>query len=222
MRSSRVLLYIHTYTLYLQKTYKNYDLDQWLAVTMATTMASSSEETINITTGQDIANLISKCSKCTSITNGGNYITSFTHLKELIIPEWSKVAIVVNTEEDFSLNVGHWIVLTVFLGEVSGRHLILCDGLNETETKAPKVMQAIKHFCQLNRLTYTNLNLRCQLQTSQTCGFISLFFLAKASMMSLDSFILLRNTMKRNSVHTNEEVAINFVKLHYSKNREYL
>ena len=187
-----------------------------IAVAMATTMAASSKEKINITTGQDIANLISTCSKCTNITNGGNYITSYIHLKELVVPKQSKVAIVVNSEEDFSENVGHWIVLVVFLGGVSGRHLILCDGLNETETKAPKVMQAIRHFCQLNSLTYTNLDLRCQLQTSQTCGFISLFFLAKASIMSLDSFILLRNTMKRNSVHTNEEVAINFVKSHYS------
>ena len=179
---------------------------------MATKTALSPEDN-NVTTGQDIANLISKCSDCTNITEGGNYITSFMHLPKLKLPIRSKLAIIVNSEKDYSENVGHWFVLVIY----ANKTLILCDGLNETEIKSPSVMQVVKSFCSINGLTYTSLNVRCQLQTSKTCGFICLFFVAKASLLSLRSFILLRNTMTRNSIHTNEEFVIKFVRSHYSK-----
>ena len=176
---------------------------------------ASHQEHKNVTSGQDILDLISNCDDCKRITNKGNYIISYVHLSNLVPPKRPKIGIIVNTEHDDSSNIGHW-----FLCYIHANHtMVLADGLNQVETKKPDVLKVIKDFCYLNNLVYTSLNIRCQLQSSQTCGYISCFFLAKASLLSLEGFFLLRETMQRNSIHTNESYAIHFVRTHYLKHQ---
>ena len=188
-----------------------------MATSIATT-ATGLPESTNVTSGQDIADLISRCDRCTDMTNGASYILSYVHLPTLKLEKKRKLGIIVNTVEDNSSVVGHWFALVVYASDTKeSTHgtCLYCDGQNNIEINKPKVLQAIKDFCFINNLTYTNLDLRCQMQASQACGFICLFFLGKASLLSLESFVLLRNTMKRNSVRTNENYAIHFVRSHY-------
>lgn len=190
-------------------------------VPMATSMATTTKtlpESANVTSGQDIADLISRCNRCKELTNDATYILSYMHLSTLKLPKKHKLGIIVNTVEDYSSMVGHWFTLVVYVADTkenANNHCLYCDGLNNIESNKPEVLQAIKNFCLMNNLTYTNLDLRCQMQSSQACGFICLFFLGKASLLSLESFVLLRNTMKRNSVQSNETYAISFVRSHY-------
>ena len=177
---------------------------------MATTLPSASEHD-NVTSGQDIIDLISNCADCKQITNGGNYVISYIHLPNLVLPKRPKIGIIVNTEHDDSSDIGHW-----FLCYIHANHtMILADGLNQVESKKPEVLKAVTAFCYLNNLIYTSLDIRCQLESSSTCGYICCFFLAKASLLSLKGLLLLRETMKRNSIHTNEAYAIHFVRKHF-------
>ena len=177
-------------------------------------MATASlEEDKNVTSGRDILNLLSKCKKCLAITNNGNYITSYMHLPTLVLPKTpTKLAIIVNSERDYSQNVGHWFVLSIFF---SSRSLIVCDGLHQLGDMESEVVQAIIAFANINGLTYKDLNVKCQVETSKTCGFICLFFVAKTSLLPQNGLTLLHQVLTRNAIHANEEYAIKFVKQHY-------
>ena len=169
---------------------------------------SSTREKRFLTTGGDIENLLTRCKKCYSITNNGEYVIFHQKLPTLIIPIKNKVALIVNTTKEN--RVGHWFILVIF----KNAKLSLCDGLGQVK-KEPLIMKNIEIFCKNNNLIFFNYNLKIQTSKSLACGYLILFFLFKFSILSLNGFLSLKRVMIRQSVHTNEKVALKSAKNHF-------
>ena len=164
-----------------------------------------------LTTGGDIEKLLTRCKKCYSITNNGKYVIFHTELPNLIIPNRKKVALIVNTTRQNQ--IGHWFLLIIFKNSRNSQ-LFLCDGLGRVE-KEPRVMKNIELFCKNNNLIFHNYNLKIQTSKSLACGYLILFFLFKFSILSLNGFLSLKRIMIRQSVRTNEKIALKSAKQHF-------
>ena len=169
----------------------------------------SEEENRFLTTGEDIRRLLSRCKTCFSITNNGNYVIFHTKLSELIIPKRNKISLIINSEENENI-VGHWFSLIIY----NNKRIFLCDGLDQVR-KEPHVLKNIKLFCTNNNLILSSFSVRLQLKSSKKCGFLSLFWTYKLSILSLKAFINLRTVMVQQSIYSNETRAIKLVKKHF-------
>ena len=172
----------------------------------------SEQENQFLTTGEDIRKLLTRCKKCYSITNNGNYVIFHTKLLELIIPKKKKIGIIVNSQADERL-VGHWFTICVYQ-ERGERHCYLADGLDQIR-KEPEILKNIKSFCTNNHLTFSSISVRLQLKSSKKCGFIALFWIFQLSISSLNAFKNLRKIMIQQSIHSNEARALRLVKKHF-------
>ena len=178
-------------------------------------MSSTNKERY-LTTGEDIKNLLARCKKCNSITDGGKNIVFHAELPNLNIAMKNKVAVIVNTAD--GEQVGHWFLLTCFRNlKTANAKCFIVDTLGQVK-KEPNIMKNVKLFCRNNHFTLLNYNLKIQRSDSLACGYLVLFFLFKFSIMSLNEFLSLKRVMTRQSINTNEKIALKATKNHFRIN----
>ena len=165
-----------------------------------------------VTSEMNIRGMLRRCDKCTVITNNARLIMPHNELRNLRLTSIAskKHSIIINSECD-NQRLGHWFTLLVF----PNRHAIICDGLNETFQQRDILMN-LKIFCRNNNLVLHNLGFRCQQTTSKKCGYISLFFTAKASTLSYFSFMKLIHMLNHGSINSKEQYIMQFVAKHFS------
>ena len=166
-----------------------------------------------MTSGIDLEKIISSCKKCSKLIKKGKNIICHSQLRTTNL-EYNKTpyGFIINTSNDPSI-FGHWFSLMIS----SKKDAFFCDGLDYVK-KLPDVMTNVYYFCQRNGLNLKIMSIRCQENKSSSCGFISLYFLAKFSTLSIQRFIKLPNLFKKNSIKTNELSALRYVKYHYKLN----
>ena len=159
----------------------------------------------------DIRRMLSSCVKCTRITDNTRLVIAHTELPNLRLdkPGYRKYSLIINSVVDES-KIGHWFSILVF----QNRYAVICDGLNRV-VRDKHVMQNLQYFCVNNRLILKDLGFLCQGLSSQKCGYIALFFTAKASVLSYFSFTKLIRMLNHGSITTKEEYIMKFVKHHF-------
>ena len=171
-----------------------------------------------ITSGDFIAKTLKKCKKCFKITDQARMIIPHNKLLSLSLPNiknFNKFAIIVNSETNDS-SLGHWFTLVIFRETLLNNHfLVLCDGLNKIFSNHPNIMQNIFSFCKKNQLKFLNLDLRYQLPRSLCCGHLALFIVARATNLSFRGFLIMKKTLQRHSIATNEKYMLNFTTSHF-------
>jgi hypothetical protein len=167
-----------------------------------------------ITNVTDLQTALKNCKRCNNITMNGRFIYSHEHLSILDITRCKKkkIAIIINSESDPSL-LGHWVVCLV-----SHKFLLFLDGQQQIFSKRNDVMSNIYSFCNRNSLKFINLKFNIQKNNSFKCGFVVLFFIAKFSILSFQSFLALKHVLNNNSISTNEKYILMFVKRHFHIN----
>ena len=165
-----------------------------------------------VTSETDIRRLLRSCAKCASLTKDATLIITHTELPDLTLDKIGsrKYSIIINSESD-SRKLGHWFTLLVF----PNRRAILCDSLNRI-FEHKHIRDSLKTFCAYNNLTLHNLGFHCQHASSKKCGYITLFFTAKTSILTYFQFMKLIRALNRGSVRSRENYIITFVAKHYN------
>ena len=170
-----------------------------------------------ITSQSDIKYMLKSCNICNRITNNSNFVVDHTELPAIKLSTRKKYAFIVHIKNDITLPIGHWLSLLVF----NRRFAVICDGQNQLKTANSNAYENIQTFCSLNKLALTNLKFRCQPTKSLKCGYIALFFVAKFSVQSYNSFKKMCELLNQYSIQTKEQYAMNYVKTHF-KVKKYL
>lgn len=165
-----------------------------------------------VTSETDIRGILRSCAKCASLTRDTTLIISHTELPKLRLNGVGsrKHSIIINSEVD-NQKLGHWFTLLVF----PNRRAILCDGLNQM-FKHRHILNNLKTFCKYNNLTLHNLSFHCQDTSSKKCGYITLFFTAKASELTYFRFMKLIHMLSRGSIRSREQYIMTFVAKHFN------
>ena len=164
-----------------------------------------------ITSGVDIYSLLKRCSKCRMFTNSGKFIIAHHQLPQLLsnAKHLKNFGCIVNTAPKNTNEIAHWFAILKF-----GRRLFVCDSLNNM-SKYPDVKQNVLAFCSNNNLDYEDLKFPCQELSSVSCGYISLFFIAKGSVSNSRSFLSTIHVLRQYSIKTREKWILSFVKKHF-------
>lgn len=162
----------------------------------------------HLTNGNDLRLLMKSCKKCTKSIEFGQHIVSHKQLP-LFRPKQKQTAFTFITS-NFPGEIGHWANIFVTRNKTA----FLCDGLNYVQTR-PDVMSNIVHFCRNNNFQLNILDLRCQLEKSSVCGFITMYMIYVFTHFSLKQFISLEKLFKRNSIKTNEKLILECVQKHF-------
>ena len=172
-------------------------------------------ETSFITSQSDIKRFLKTCHLCDKITNGSKNVIDHSELPNIILNNGKaqKHAFIIHVQNNIPSSVGHWASVLVF----NNKYALICDGLNQIKHNQNGAMININHFCSLNRLKPVILKFRCQPKRSLKCGYIALFFVAKATTLSFNSFNKMCKMLNQYSILTKERYALNFVKRHYNK-----
>ena len=173
----------------------------------------SSSESNFITSEEDIRRMLKSCAKCTVITNNAALILAHTELPYLHLNKlgYKKYSLIINSVIGDS-KIGHWFTLLVF----QNRYAVICDGLNRI-IRDKDIMQNLQYFCKENKLSLKDLSFLCQRLSSQKCGYIALFFTAKASILNYFSFIKLIKMLNHGSINSKEKYIMKFVQHHFRK-----
>ena len=166
-----------------------------------------------MTSGIDLEKIVSSCKKCSKLVQKGKNIICHTQLRTTNVKNRKgPYGYIINTSTDPSV-FGHWFNLNIS----SKNDAFFCDGLDYVK-KLPEVMNNVYYFCQKNGLNLKMMSIRCQENKSSSCGFVSLYFLAKFSTLPIQRFIKLPNLFKKNSIKTNELSVLRYVKFHFKLN----
>ena len=164
-----------------------------------------------MTNGKDLKTLIRSCKKCSELTKNGDNVISHSELKTTYLPNSRKKhGFIVNSSSDPS-KFGHWFSIIVS----PSSDVYLCDGLDYIR-KLPDVMNSINQFCIINNCSLKVLPILCQQNNTSVCGYISLYFIARFSTMSVRNFCNLAKIFRNNSIKTNESIVMRYVQLHYN------
>ena len=164
-----------------------------------------------ITSGEDIYSLLKRCRKCRMFTNNGKFIIAHHQLPQLLTnaKTLKNFGCIVNTASEDTIDIAHWFAILKF-----GTRLIVCDSLNNI-SKYPDVKTNVLTFCNNNNLNYEDLKFCCQEGSSLSCGYISLFFIAKGSVSSAHSFLSTIHVLRQYSIKTREKWVLSFVRKHF-------
>ena len=165
----------------------------------------------NVTTKENLLQILSKCSKCLRSTLNGRLIMSIEELSPLKLKNYlkeRKFNLIINTRNDGT--TGHWFNLIIF----DKKHIFLCDGLNEVYSNT-YIMGKIKNFAINNNLILHNFKIKYQPKTSKKCGFLALFQVYKTNAINFSEFLKFRKMLLRNSVTTNEKLMLKQMKSHF-------
>lgn len=165
----------------------------------------------DITTDHDITSLLQSCSACKRHTHNATFVLTHTQLPEVHLRNIRQrnIGLIVNSES--SNRLGHWFTLLVY----GGRFLLVCDGLCKA-LKMGDVKLNINRFCIINNLVLRDLNFRCQRSDSLKCGYIALFFIARASLLRYNPFLNTIQMLKHYSIPLREEYIFRYVKRHFT------
>ena len=175
-----------------------------------------------ITTNKDLCQMLNACSRCYKLTNDGKFVMSYTDLVNVALPRHRKKFVIVlntlpgskkqsdpNEISDMQQKTGHWFCCVVF--ETT---LYIFDGLGKIHQNT-NVMHSIKQFCQSNRLTSKNVYFRYQILDSLQCGYLTMFFVAKTSLLNQRSFLKMINMLKQHNVKSRESHMLKYVLRHF-------
>lgn len=164
-----------------------------------------------ITSEIDIHRMLKSCIKCTVVTDNTKLVIAHTELPNIRLdkPGYKKYCLIIHSVINES-EIGHWFSVLVF----QNRYAVICDGLNRI-VHDKVVMQNLHYFCVNNKLALKDLGFLCQRLSSQKCGYIALFFTAKASILNYFSFIKLIQMLNHGSINSKEEYIMKFVKRHF-------
>ena len=165
----------------------------------------------NVTTKENLLQILSKCPKCLQSMLNGHLIISIEELSSLKLknyPKQKKFNLIINTKNDGT--TGHWFNLIIF----NKKHIFLCDGLNEVYSNT-YVMGKIHNFTINNNLILHNFKVKYQSKTSKKCGFLALFQVYKTNTVTFSEFLKFRKMLLRNSVTTNEKLMLKQMKSHF-------
>ena len=73
----------------------------------------------------------------------------------------------------------------------------------------------MKQFCEFNNLTLKNTHLRFQVLDSLRCGYLTLFLVAKMSLLNQRSFLKMINMLKQHNVKSREDHMLRYVLRHF-------
>ena len=164
----------------------------------------------NVTSTDDLKEIIMKCPKCQKLTKNGNLIVSHDQLPSIILkndyPRQKKFHIITN----FVLEgLGHWVNLLVVQKKV-----YYFNGLTHLKVN-PDMKKNILKFCKNNGLKFMDLSFPYQRKRSDQCGQLSCFLVYKSHTVDINSLMDFRRMMMQNSVATNEIFMIKKMKKHF-------
>ena len=177
----------------------------------------------HLTTGNDLSTIISNCTKCSVAIDHGENIVCHDQLpflkihKKYQFSQKQKALIVNSSNSQFEQNsndsIGHWFVLLLS----SNKTIYMCDGLGYIKTRTD-VMDNIKKFCRINKHKFLDVKIRAQTSNSNNCGLIATFWIAKFTTMEPKQFNQFLKVLQRNSIQTNEKIALKCVQKHFHVN----
>ena len=180
-------------------------------ISMAT---SSNKSSPPGTSKQDLVQILSKCKKCLNLTGNGSNIIPFNQLNNIHLNNnKAKQCFIINTVTEDN-KIGHWFFLGIYLRGVK-RDAILADGLDIVKGNK-EVMTSVKNFCKKNNLNLFTVKTRYQKLNSIFCGFLSLYFVCRLSLMPLSQFIKFDLMMSSYSIKTIEEFLLRVTKSHFN------
>lgn len=179
-----------------------------------------------ITTDKDLSQMLSACYRCYKLTNDGKFVMSYTDLVNVTIPRHQKKCVLIlntlpkSNKQNESVNVsnmsqssqqttGHWICCVLF-----GSTLYVFDGLSKIHHNT-NVMHSIKQFCRSNNFTFQNVHFRFQVLESFSCGYLTLYFVAKTSLLNQRSLMKMINMLKQHNVKSRENHMLKYVLRHF-------
>ena len=164
----------------------------------------------HITTEHDIKSLLELCRRCRMLTNNATHIMTHSQLPNITLSTRKQKThgLIINSESAGRL--GHWFTLLIY----NNQFLIVCDGLCKA-MKESDIASNILRFSRRNNLILKDLNFRCQPSNSLKCGYIALFFIAKASKLQYRSFLNMVNMLTQNSVRSREDYVLKYVVRHF-------
>ena len=167
-----------------------------------------------ITTREELEKVLTKCSECYSLTFRGNFIISFDELQSIkLSSDQEKRCIVINTvKSDGNEKVGHWILLYI---NMHCRQAILIDSLDNVYKTRPRVMTAIKLFCEKFQLKFRYLKLKSQTSNSLACGVHVLWFIHICHKLNIKAVLKLGEVLSNYSVKNIEDFIVQEVFNHF-------
>ena len=164
----------------------------------------------DITTENDVRSILRLCRKCNRLTNNATYILAHSQLPNIALStrKHQTHGLIINSESGGRL--GHWFTLLIY----NNRFLIVCDGLCKA-MKESDIVSNILIFCRKNNLILKDLDFRCQPRNSLKCGYIALFFIAKASQLQYRSFLRMINMLTQYSIGSREGYVLKYVARHF-------
>ena len=156
----------------------------------------------DVTSTEDLRNILLKCDKCQKITLNGNLIIPHSRLPKLNLKDVGKrekYCITTNTKLQGE-GVGHWF--SIIINRRTGQAFLL-NGLS-TVTLDKNVKANIKLFCKKNSLQLVDLSFPYQDKNSSKCGQLACFIVFKTHSVSIKKFLAFRKMMLNNSDKTNE------------------
>ena len=171
----------------------------------------------NITSADDLRQMLHKCRKCWRMTVNGSMIKSYDELYHVHIKKnIQNCAIIVNTLaiSDVShspLAVGHWFNILIY----NKQFAFICDGLNKVR-QMPEVWRAIEVFCINNRLKIHYFTARYQLKNSDLCGYLACYFVSKCHNSTFRALLSLKKLLNNNAIKTNQRYIVTALKRHLS------
>lgn len=177
---------------------------------MDTTVVPSINNDSNVTSTNDLKQIIKKCPKCQKLTKNGDLIISHDQLPSILLkndyPRQKKFHIISN----FVLRgLGHWINLLVVQ-----KKLYYFNGLTHLKID-PDLKKNILKFCKNNDLKFIDLSFPYQKSRSDRCGQLSCYLVYKSHTVNINSLMDFRKMMMQNSVATNENYMIRKMKKHF-------
>ena len=162
----------------------------------------------HLTNGNDLRTLMKTCRRCSKSVEFGLHIILHKQLSFIRLKQRQTAFTFLSC--NMPGEIGHWANIFVTKNNIA----LLCDGLNYVQTR-PDVMSNIMNFCRNNNLHLKNLDLRCQLEKSSICGYVSMYMVYAFSHFTLKQFLSLEKLFKRNSIKTNEKLVLTCVQQHF-------
>ena len=162
----------------------------------------------HLTNGNDLRTLMKSCRRCSKSIEFGQHIISHKQLPFIRLKQKQTAFTFISCS--MPGEIGHWANIFVTKNNVA----LLCDGLNYVQTR-PDIMSNVKSFCSNNNLQLNCLDLRCQLEKSSICGYVTMYMVYAFSHFTLKQFLSLEKLFKRNSIRTNEKLILNCVQQHF-------
>ena len=168
-----------------------------------------------ITSDSDLIELLKECPKCFKTSLNGKLIMFHEDIQSLNVKHLrhQKLCIIINSEKGDE-KLGHWVALLI--SKLPSNLVTYMDSLNMLKNTKPAVHSNIIDFCKLNNLNVIDRSFKWQRLNQNSCGYYSLYILAKFVHLSHNAFEHFLDALKRNPNSRNEYHIFKFVVKHFS------